>query len=120
MTENHGQAARKHTKENPMATLYVRNGTEFREATPEEISSHAAVADRTRSSEGETNLSTFKTRHLLVSTYGDLRIGGRWFELAGFSSGARVSVQVFGKRLVIDVIQEPLKVTPRQYRRSAP
>jgi len=92
-----------------MTTLYVRNGTEFRKATPEEILSHPTVTESPQS---------FHLRHLLVGTHGDLRITGRWFERAGFSIGARVSVRVFRKRLVIDVAQEPLQVPPRQYRRS--
>src|SRR6476659_1776434 len=95
-----------------MSTLYVRDGTEFREATDEEVSSHPAVATRSPHS--------FHVRHLLVGTHQDLRIQGRWFEHAGFSIGARVSVRVFKKRLIIDVVQEPPQITHRRYRRTAP
>lgn len=55
-------------------------------------------------------------RYLLVGTHQDLRIKGRWFERAGFFIGARVSVQVFEKRLIIDVIEEPAPIKPRRYR----
>ena len=56
-------------------------------------------------------------RHLLVGTHGDLRIKGRWFELAGFSIGARVSVRVSRKRLIIEVVKEPPEVPPRRHYR---
>jgi len=93
-----------------MTTLYVRDGAEFREATREEILSHST---------GTENSQGFHLRHLLVGTYGDLRIGGRWFELAGFSVGARVSVRVSRKRLIIEVAQEPPQAPHREYRRPA-
>src|SRR5690242_11623751 len=93
-----------------MSTLYVRNGTEFREATAEEISSQPTLATK--------NPQVFHVRHLLVGTHQDLRIQGRWFERAGFSIGARVSVRVFNKRLIIDVVQEPPQVAHGRYRRS--
>jgi len=93
-----------------MTTLYVRNGAEFREATREEILSHSI---------GTQSPQSFHLRHLLVSTHGNLRIGGRWFDLAGFSLGARVSVRVCQKRLIIELVQEPPPVPPRQYRRPA-
>jgi len=93
-----------------MTTLYVRNGTEFREATREEILSHISDAETPQG---------FHLRHLLADTHGGVRIKGRWFELAGFSVGARVSVRVSRKRLVIEVPQEPTQLPPRHYRRPA-
>ena len=98
-----------------MSTLYVRNGTEFREATTEEILSHPAVATL----KSETVLPTTHMRHLLVGTHGDLRIKGRWFECAGFAIGAQVRLRVFRKRLVIDVVKEPPETRPRFYRSRA-
>jgi len=88
-----------------MSTLNMHSGDEFRKATVDEIPSH------------HTATHPLNTRHLLVGTHQDLRIKGRWFERAGFSIGARVRVQVFKKRLIIDVVQEPPQISPRQYRR---
>lgn len=90
-----------------MTTLYIRDGDEFREATTEEISSHH---DATH---------PLHMRHLLVGTHQDIRLQGRWLERAGFSTGARVSVQVFRKRLIFDVVQEPPQIGPRRYRGRA-
>jgi hypothetical protein len=98
-----------------MTTLYVRNGTDFREATTEEILSHSAVTKL----ESNTISPTTHIRHLLVGTHGDLRIKGRWFELAGFAIGAQVRLRVFKKRLVIDVVKEPPETRPRYYRGRA-
>jgi hypothetical protein len=108
------------TKDDSMSTLYVRSGTEFREATTEEISSHPAVIALLPELENERNPHSFHVRHLLVGTHQDLRIQGRWFERAGFPIGTRVSVRVLRKRLIVDVVQEPPQVAPRRYRRSAP
>ena len=102
-----------------MSTLYIHTGTEFRPATNEEISSHPAATARPSESDNERDPHSFHVRHLLVGTHQDLRIKGRWFERAGFAIGARVSVRVFRKRLIIDVVQEPPQITPRRYRRSA-
>jgi hypothetical protein len=98
-----------------MKTLYIRNGTEFREATPEEILAHSTVTARLSELENDTRPRTFHVRNLLVGADHDLRIKGRWFELAGFSRGARVSVQVFTKRLIIDLVQEPAKFSRHHY-----
>src|SRR5579872_1294096 len=101
-----------------MSTLYVHTGTEFREATFEEIASHPTVTARLPDPENERNPHGVHVRHLLVGGHQNLRIQGRWFERAGFSIGARVSVRVFRKRLIIEVVQEPPQITPRYYRRS--
>ena len=100
-----------------MSTLYVRNGTEFREATLEEISSHPTVTALLSGLENERNAHSFHVRHLLVGGHKDLRIKGQWLERAGFAIGARVSVRVLKKRLIIDVVQEPPQITPPRYRR---
>jgi len=102
-----------------MSTLYIRNETGYREATTDEISSHPTVTELLSELESERNPHSFHVRHLLVGTHQDLRIQGRWFERAGFSIGARVSVRVLRKRLIIDVVQEPPQLTPRHHRRSA-
>jgi len=92
-----------------MTTLYIRDGDKFREATTEEILSY------------HDSTHPLHLRHLLVGTHQDIRLQGRWLERAGFSTGARVSVQVFRKRLIIDVVQEPSQIRPRHYRgRAAP
>jgi hypothetical protein len=102
-----------------MSILYVRNGTEYREATDEEISSHATVTPGPSDPENNRNPHSFHVRHLLVGTHRDLRIKGRWLERAGFSIGAQVSVRVFRKRLTIDVVQEPPQIVRRHYRGKA-
>src|SRR3569833_2255590 len=96
----------------PMSTLYIRTGTEFRVATEEEISAHPILNARLSSLENLRDPHSFHVRHLLVGTHRDLRIQGRWFERAGFSIGARVSVRVLRKRLIIDVVQDPPKPCP--------
>ena len=97
-----------------MSTLYIHNGPEYREATAEEISSHPTL---TALLETERTPHTFHIRHLLVGSHKDLRIKGLWLERVGFAIGARVSVRVLRKRLIIDVVQEPPQITPPRYRR---
>ncbi len=87
-----------------MSALNMRSGDELGQAAIDEIPSR------------HTATHPLNMRHLLVGTHQDLRIKGRWFERAGFSIGTRVRVLVFKKRLIIDVVQEPLQISPRQYR----
>jgi len=85
-----------------------------------EISPQPNIPDPPSTLDGELAPDTTDVRHLLVGTHGDLRIKGRWFERAGFSIGARVSVRVSRKRLVIEVVKEPPEPpTRRHYRRPA-
>jgi hypothetical protein len=83
------------------------------------IPSQPTTSEPTSALDTESASETPHVRHLLVGTHGDLRIKGRWFELAGFSIGSRVSVRVSRKRLLIEVVKEPPEEPPRRsYRRT--
>ena len=101
-----------------MTTLYVRDRAHFREATTRGNPWTPAVTDGLSELAKDAIPGTFHVRNLLVGSDSDLRIKSRGFELAGFSRGARVSVRVFKKRLVIDVVQELFMSVPHHFRAS--
>jgi hypothetical protein len=93
-----------------MTPLYVKTGSKFREATRGEIYSHAVA--KSCSSELADQPKPPATHHVRQLTVGydpNIRLQGRWLENAGFKRDAKVRVNVHERRLVIEVIETPLR-----------